>query len=131
MGREGGGGAEEVYECSREMGVIMGREGRGRSMNVPGRWGNYGEPKLGGGGEGIYPLNSPITKTKLVNSPITKNSKLFHQPLSRVTKISCITIHHLKDASITNHQELKSDNLYFDNHFITDTSRAKNIPIKS
>ena len=56
----------------------------------------------GYGGGGIVPpppLNSPITKIKLVNSPITNHSKLFHQPLSRVTKISCITIHYLKNVS--------------------------------
>ena len=42
---------------------------------------------------GIYtPLNSPITKIKLVNSPITNNSKLSHRPLSHVTMIFCITI---------------------------------------
>ena len=53
----------------------------------------------GGGWGGVYnPLNSPITMIKLVNSPITNNSKLSHQPLSRVTKISCITIHNLKNA---------------------------------
>ena len=60
------------------------------------------------GGGGIPPpLNSPITKINLVNSPITKNSELFHRPLSHVTMISCITIHHLENASSTNHQELK------------------------
>ena len=32
-------------------------------------------------------LNSPITNIKLVNSPITKNSELFHQPLLRVNKM--------------------------------------------
>ena len=53
------------------------------------------------------PLNSPITNIKLVNSPITNNSDLFHEPLSRVTNISCVTIHHLKYASFTSHQELK------------------------
>ena len=32
---------------------------------------------------GVYiPLNSPITKIKIVNSQIIKNSELFHQPLS-------------------------------------------------
>ena len=40
----------------------------------------------------IYPLNSPITKIKLFNSPITKNSDLFHEPLSCFTKI--ILYHH-------------------------------------
>ena len=61
------------------------------------------------GGGGIYSLNSPIATIKLVHSPITKNSELFHQPLSHVTRISCITIHHLKYmyTSFTNHQELK------------------------
>ena len=57
------------------------------------------------GGGGVYtPLNSPITKIKLgnsptkiklVNSPISKNAELFHQPLSHATNISGITIYHL------------------------------------
>ena len=34
----------------------------------------------GGGGGGVYtPHDSPITKIKFVNSPITKNSEPFHQ----------------------------------------------------
>ena len=39
------------------------------------------------GGGDIYTLNSPITKIKLFNSPITKNADLFHDPLSCFTKI--------------------------------------------
>ena len=50
------------------------------------RWQSLKESyDAGGGGGNIYPLNSPITKIKLFNSSITKNSDLsravimFHQ----------------------------------------------------
>ena len=65
----------------------------------------------------IYtPLSSSITNIKLFNSPITKNSDLFLEPLDLdyimchqdyLGGLFCITSHRLKYASFTNHQELK------------------------
>ena len=42
------------------------------------------------------------------NSPNTNNSNIFHKPLSHVTSISYITIHHLKNTSFTNYRNKNS-----------------------